>query len=255
MRIVVCIKQVPNTTEITIDTKTGSLLRDGVASIINPDDKAALEEALILKDRFNVEVILLSMGPLQVETMLRESMAMGADKSILLSDKAFSGSDTWSTAYILSTAIKKLQADIVFTGRQAIDGDTAQVGPQIAEMLDLPQVSYVKEIYTEDCKEFIVTKKLENGYQKVKVKKPCLFTVLSGINKPRYMGGGYSNPLEIWTLEELELNPNDIGIKGSPTQVLSSYIKPARGVCQMYDLTPIESADLIMTIMQEKHII
>src|SRR5690554_359692 len=146
MNIIVCIKQVPDTTEVKLDPKTGTLIRDGVPSIINPDDKAGLELALDLKDKYNAKVTVITMGPQQAEIVLREALAMGADDAILLTDRKFAGADTLATSNALASALKKMEWDLIIAGRQAIDGDTAQVGPQIAEHLDIPQISYTEEV-------------------------------------------------------------------------------------------------------------
>jgi electron transfer flavoprotein beta subunit len=186
MKIVVCIKQVPDTTEVRLDPKTGTLIREGVPSIINPDDKSGLEAALRLKDEIGAKVTVITMGPPQAEKALKEALAMGADEAILLSDRAFAGADTWATSSTLAAAIRKLDYDLIIAGRQAIDGDTAQVGPQIAEHLNLPQVSYVEDL-ERDGDSLILKRVFEDGYHKVKVKMPCLITTLSEMNKPRYM--------------------------------------------------------------------
>ena len=186
MNIVVCIKQVPDTTEVKLDPKTGTLIREGVPSIINPDDKAGLEAALRLKDQYGAKVTVVSMGPAQADAALKEAVAMGADEAILLSDRAFGGSDTWATSTVIASALKKLDYDLIVTGRQAIDGDTAQVGPQIAEHLGIPNISYAEEIKLEDD-SIIVKRKYEDRYHIIKCKLPCLITALSELNVPRYM--------------------------------------------------------------------
>jgi len=186
MNIVVCLKQVPDTNEVKIDPKTGTLIREGVPSIINPDDKNALEEALNLKDAVGAKVTVISMGPPQAEKALREALAMGADEAILISDRAFAGADTLATSRALAGALKKLDYDIVFAGRQAIDGDTAQVGPEIAEHLDLPQITYVEKIEVNG-EELKVRRALEDGYETIKVKMPVLLTAIKELNHPRYM--------------------------------------------------------------------
>ncbi len=188
MRIIVCVKQVPDTTEVKIDPKTGTLIREGVPSILNPDDANALEEALKMKDKDeNVTVSVVSMGPPQADVMLRECLAMGADEAYLVSDRAFAGSDTWATSKVIASAIRKIgNYDIIFAGRQAIDGDTAQVGPQISEKLGIPQVTYVQDFRMEDDK-ITVQRQLEDGYEIIRVKKPALLTAVSSLNEPRYM--------------------------------------------------------------------
>ena len=179
MKVLVCAKQVPNTNEVKIDPVKGTLIRDGVESILNPDDANALEEALKLKDKFeNVTVTVISMGPQQAEDMLRECLAMGADEAVLVSGREFGGSDTWATSNAISSALRKVgDFDLIFAGRQAIDGDTAQVGPQISEKLGIPQVTYVQGFEIKD-NEVIVQRQLEDGYEVVSVKMPCLLTAV-----------------------------------------------------------------------------
>ena len=180
MNIVVCLKQVPDTNEVRIDPKTGTLIREGVPSIINPDDKNALEEALVLKEQHGAHVTVISMGPPQAESALREALAMGADEAVLITDRAFAGSDTLATSYALSQAIKEMGAfDLIIAGRQAIDGDTAQVGPQVAEKLGLFQVTYVEEILKVEKANITVRRRLDNGVETVKAPLPLLLTVNS----------------------------------------------------------------------------
>ena len=186
MNIVVCIKQVPDTNEVKIDPKTGTLIRDGIPSIMNPDDKAGLEAALRIKDECGAHVTVVSMGPMQADAVLREALAMGADEGYLISDRAFGGADTWATSSTIASAIEKLPYDLIITGRQAIDGDTAQVGPQIAEHLGLANISYAEDIKVEG--EYVVVKRqFEDRYHVIKAKMPCLITALSELNEPRYM--------------------------------------------------------------------
>ncbi len=255
MKIVVCMKQVPNTKDVTIDEDKGSLNREGIPIITNPDDMYALEEALKLKDVFGAQVIVITMGPMQAEVMLRESMAMGADSSILLTDKHFKASDTYSTAKILSLAIKKINADIIFTGKQAIDGDTAQVGPQIASFLEIPQVTYVSNIDTSDCKTFIATRTMGDSIQKVKVSYPCLFTVLSNNNKLRYMEGGYYKKVTIWNANDLNLDTSSIGYSGSPTKVISSKTKENSKNAKIYEVSSDEATKVILDALTKLHFI
>ena len=179
MKIVVCIKQVPDTTEIRLDPVTGTLIRDGVPSIMNPDDKAGLEMALELKDQYGAHVTVITMGPPQADDILREAFAMGADRAIHLSDRKFAGADTLATSNAIAGALRMLDFDLVITGRQAIDGDTAQVGPQIAEHLGLPQVTYLEGIKYEGGNRLVVKKWTEEGYQLLEVETPCVVTVLS----------------------------------------------------------------------------
>ncbi|MGL4645633.1 MAG: electron transfer flavoprotein subunit beta/FixA family protein, partial [Cetobacterium sp.] len=182
MKIVVCIKQVPDTTEIRLDPVKGTLIRDGVPSIINPDDKGGLEEALRLKDKFGAHVTAITMGPPQADSALREAIAMGVDRAILLTDRKFAGADTLATSHAISAALKELDYDLIIAGRQAIDGDTAQVGPQIAEFLNLPQITYVNDIKFDGKDTFEVKRATEEGYMLLQVQKPCLMTILAEAN-------------------------------------------------------------------------
>lgn len=191
MKIVVCVKQVPDTTEIKINPQTGTLIREGVPSILNPDDASALEAALEIKDREkDAHITVITMGPPQAKDMLAECLAMGADEAVLLSDRALGGSDTWATSNAIAAGIKKIgDYDLILAGRQAIDGDTAQVGPQIAEKLSLPQVTYVKSIeFSEGCA--YVHRALEDGYEKLKVKLPCVLTAIKELNSPIHVSAG-----------------------------------------------------------------
>ena len=187
MKIVVCIKQVPDTVEVKIDPKTGTLIRDGVPSIINHDDKTGIEAALTLREQVGGTVTVVSMGPPQADVALREALAMGCDEAILVSGREFGGSDTYATSGILAAALKKIGYDLIITGRQAIDGDTAQVGPQIAEKLHVPQVSYVEEIKEATEDYVVVRRQFEDGYHIIKIKTPCLLTAIAELATPRYM--------------------------------------------------------------------
>ena len=234
MNIIVCIKQVPDTTEIKLDPVKGTLIREGVPSIMNPDDKGGLELALRLKDQHGATVTVITMGPPQSEAILREALAMGADKAVLLSDRKFGGADTWATSYTLSAALRKLNYDLIITGRQAIDGDTAQVGPQIAEQLDLPQVSYVEsvDLQSDGC-TLHVRKATEEGYQRLEAPLPCLLTVLASANKPRYMSvrgimETFDREIECLGLADVNVDETKIGLKGSPTRVMKSFTKGAK---------------------------
>jgi electron transfer flavoprotein beta subunit len=225
LRIVVCIKQVPDTNEIKIDPKTGTLQREGVPSIMNPEDKHALLAAIKIP---NSEIIVLSMGPPQAEMILREAFAYGAKRAILLSDFAFAGSDTAATSYALSLAIKKLEPDLVMCGRQAIDGDTAQVGPQIAELLELPQITYVTELVSINDKVIVVKRETEIGYDVVESILPVLITCtndISLVDYPSFHGinNAFDMNIEIWKATDLSADKERLGLKGSPTWVHKSY--------------------------------
>lgn len=233
MRIIVCIKQVPDTNEVRINQETGTLIREGVSSIMNPDDKNALEEALRLKDDWNAEVITVTMGPGQAKEILKESLAMGADKAFLVSDRAFGGSDTWATSTILAAAIEKIgNYDIIFCGRQAIDGDTAQVGPETAEFLNIPQITYVKKLTIQDNKLKVV-RFTEYGEYIYEVKTPVLLTAIKELNTPRYptvkgiikaYDEENDDEIRIFGFEDLNVDPSQIGLKGSPTNVYKSFV-------------------------------
>ena len=263
MKIVVCIKQVPDTTEIRLDPVTGTLIRDGVPSIMNPDDKAGLEMALELKDQYGAHVTVITMGPPQADDILREAFAMGADRAIHLSDRKFAGADTLATSNAIAGALRMLEFDLVITGRQAIDGDTAQVGPQIAEKLHLPQVTYAGEI-TKDGDTLTVKRMLEDGYMTIKVKTPCMITCIKELNTPRYLSVGgafecYSKPLVTMTYETLKDHPlidkSTIGLAGSPTNILTSFTPPQKGAGMMLEGDGKDTTDKLAGILAAKHII
>ena len=259
MKIIVCIKQVPDTTEIKLDPVKGTLIRDGVPSIMNPDDKGALEQALLLKDQFGAEVSVITMGPPQATAILREAFAMGCDKGYLITDRRFGGADTLATSYTISQALKTIDYDIVLAGRQAIDGDTAQVGPQIAEHLGLPVISYAQEIKV-DGDSVIVKRQYDDGYHMVKAQMPCLITALSELNDPRYMTpGGIFDAVnaEITTLGRADLvdvDDSNIGLNGSPTKIAraSDKVKKGQGEMAPEDADPVS---YIVGKLKDKHVI
>lgn len=261
MKIVVCAKQVPDTTEVKLDPKTGTLIRDGVPSIINPDDKAGIEAALQLKEKCpGSTVTVLSMGPAQADVALREALAMGCDEAILVTDRAFGGADTWATSSTIAAALKKLDYDLIITGRQAIDGDTAQVGPQISEHLDIPVISYAQDIKI-DGDSVVVERQFEDRYHVLKAKMPCLITALSELNEPRYMTpGGIFDAVDAeittWGRADLtELDDANIGLAGSPTKIAKASDKVRKGAGEVVTLDPEESVAYIMGKLTEKHII
>lgn len=261
MNIIVCVKQVPDTTEVKLDPVTGTLIRDGVPSIINPDDKAGLEAALKLKDEYGGKVTLVSMGPLQADAALREAMAMGADEAYLVSDRAFGGADTWATSSTIASAIRKIgEYDLIITGRQAIDGDTAQVGPQIAEHLGLANISYAEDIRVEGD-SVIVKRQYEDRYHMIKAKMPCLITALSEMNEPRYMTPGgimdayAEKEVKILTRPDLDVEDGNIGLKGSPTRVVKASTKEVKGKGTVVTLDAQESADWLVEKLKEKFVI
>ncbi len=233
MKIVVCIKQVPDTTNVRINPETNTLMREGVESIINPFDMYALEEGIRLKEKHGGTVIALSMGPPQVESALREAISLGVDEVILLSDRAFAGADTLATAYTLARGIKKIgKVDVILMGRQAMDGDTGQVGPGVAENLGLPHVTEIRKIETiEDDGTIIVERLLEDGYVRLKSKLPIVLTAVKEINEPRLpslKGKIAAKKAEIpsWNHEDIELDLQRIGLTGSPTQVMKIFTPP-----------------------------
>jgi electron transfer flavoprotein beta subunit len=234
MNIIVCIKQVPNTTDVKIDPIKNTLIRDGVESIINPFDTYAIEEAVRLKERFGGKVTVVTMGPPQAEAALKEAISLGCDEAILVSDRKFAGSDTWATSYTLSCAIKKIGAfDIILCGKQASDGDTAQVGPGISTHLDIPQVTYVKKIEDISANKAKVERMNEEGYDIVETPIPCLFTVVKEINTPRIpslkgMMKAKSAKIVKWTAEDIKADPKSLGLDGSPTRVVKIFTPPAR---------------------------
>lgn len=260
LNIVVCIKQVPDTNEVKLDPKTGTLIRDGVPSIMNPDDKAGLEAALRIKEQFGATVRVVSMGPPQADAVLREALAMGADEAYLITDRAFGGADTWATSSTIAAAVSKLPYDIVFTGRQAIDGDTAQVGPQMAEHLNIPNVSYAEEIRVVG-EYLIVKRQFESSYQIVRVKMPCLVTALTELNRPRYMtpGGIFSayreKQVTVWTRPDVPVDDSNIGLKGSPTRVKASFPKAMKGKGETVTLDAEASADYLLQKLCDRFII
>ncbi|AYF54671.1 electron transfer flavoprotein subunit beta [Clostridium sp. K25] len=259
MKIVVCLKQVPDTNQVKIDPVTGTLIREGVPSIINPEDKNALEEALRIKDEKGATVTVISMGPPQAEAALREAMAMGADDAILISDRAFAGADTLATSHALAGALKKLDYDIIFAGRQAIDGDTAQVGPEIAEHLQLPQITYVEKVDVEGDK-LTVRRALENGYEVLEVQTPCLLTAIKELNEPRYMDmrnvfGLFEREVKVWSADDIDVDKALLGLKGSPTKVKRSMTKEAKGQGEVVNMPVKEAAAYAASKLKEKHYI
>jgi electron transfer flavoprotein beta subunit len=234
MNIIVCIKQVPETTDVRINPETNTLMREGVKSIINPFDMYAIEEAIRLKERFGGKISVVTMGPPQADVALREAISMGADEGYLVCDRAFAGSDTWATSYTLAGAIKKLGSfDLIICGKQASDGDTAQVGPGISTHLNIPQVTYVKKVEEATDKLMRVERMLEEGFEIIETPLPALLTVVKEINEPRIpslkgLMRAKSAKITILTQKELELDPQQIGLCGSPTQVVKIFTPAPR---------------------------
>ena len=260
MKIVVCVKQVPDTTEVKLDPKTNTLIRDGVPSIINPDDKAGLEAALRIKDEYGAEVTVLTMGLPKADEVLREAMAMGADKGILVTDRVLGGADTWATSTTLAGALRNLDYDLIITGRQAIDGDTAQVGPQISEHLDIPVISYAEDIKI-DGDSVVVQRQYEDRYHILKAKMPCLVTALAELNEPRYMTPGgifdaYDAEVTVWGRKDLkDVDDSNLGLAGSPTKIAKASDKVRKGAGEKVTLDSEEAVDYIMDKLAEKHVI
>lgn len=266
MRIFVCVKQVPDTSGKVAVNDNGTLNRASMATIINPDDLSAMEAALKIKDETGCQITVVTMGPMQAESMLRELLAMGADDAILISGREFGGSDTFATSQILAGGLHHAgigEDDIIFCGRQAIDGDTAQVGPQIAEKLGIPQITYAMEIEKVE-KNVIVKRQLEDGYMKIKVETPCLITCLKELNQPRYMtlngiNDCYQKPLAVYDYEILKDEPlietDTIGLKGSPTNIFKSFTPPQKGIGVMLEGADKNTASDLVNHLTKKHII
>lgn len=260
MEIIVCIKQVPDTNEVRINQETGTLIRDGVPSIINPDDKNALELALEFKDKHGANVTALCMGPPQAKNALKEALAMGADHGVLISGRTFGGSDTWATATVLAAAIETIgKFDLIICGRQAIDGDTAQVGPEIAEFLDIPQITYAKNVEYKDG-EFFVTRFTETGDYLISAKAPLLISAIKELNTPRYpkvksIFKYYTDEdvdIRVISDDELTVDATQIGLKGSPTNVFKSFVPVKEKHNDMIEgSTADEKADKLMRILSD----
>ncbi len=261
MNIIVCIKQVPGTTDVKISEKTNTLVREGVESIINPFDVYAIEEAIRIKEKIGGKVTILSMGPPQAKEAIKEAIAMGADDGILLSDRAFAGSDTWATGYTLSMGIKKISAfDLIICGKQAIDGDTAQVGPGVAEALGLPFVAYVRKI--EEIKDGYIRceRMMEEGYEVIEMSLPALITVVKEINEPRLpslkgMMRAKKAEIPAWTAQDLNAEPANIGLTGSPTQVVKIFSPPSRPGGEMILGEISEQAEKLVAKIRELKIV
>ena len=264
MKIVVCIKQVPDTKGGVKFKPDGTLDRAAMLTIMNPDDKAALEAALQLKDKYGAEVTVITMGLPKADAVLREAMAMGADKAVLVTDRVLGGADTWATSQTVAGALRNIEFDLVFAGRQAIDGDTAQVGPQIAEHLGIPTIAYAQKIVDVDeaARTITVERQFDDRYMVLRAKMPCLVTALGELNEPRYMTpGGIFDALDaevtVWGRADLkDVDDSNLGLKGSPTQIARASDKVRKGAGEKKnDLGPAEAVDYIVEKLQAKHII
>ncbi len=266
MRIYVCVKQVPDTSGKVAVNENGTLNRASMQTIINPDDMNAMEAALTIKDATGCQVTAVTMGPPPAKEMLRELIAMGADDGILISGREFGGSDTFATSQIIAGALHHMgigEEDIVFCGRQAIDGDTAQVGPQIADKLNIPQVTYAGEI-TKEGNTLKVKRLLEDGYMMIEVKTPCLITCIKELNEPRYLTVKgilecYDKPITVLDYPALENEPlidkSTIGLQGSPTNIFKSFTPPQKGSVQMIPGTSQEAAKALAEKLAKRHVI
>jgi len=251
MNIVVCVKQVPDTADVKINPETGILIREGVPSIINPFDMHAIEAGIQIKEKAVGKVTVITMGPPQAEAALREAIAMGADDAVLLSDKAFAGSDTWATSFTLAKAIGKLGADIIVCGKQAIDGDTAQVGPETAEFLNVPHISYVRKIEEVGENSIRVQRMMDEGYDVVECAFPVLITVVKELNEPRLPSlkgkmAAKKAAITKWAVSDISADENDLGLKGSPTQVKNIFTPETRSGRRMLEGTPEEQVDALI---------
>ena len=261
MKIVVCVKQVPDTKGGVKFNPDGTLDRGAMLTIMNPDDKAGLEAALRLKDEYGAEVTVVTMGLPKAEEVLREAMAMGADKGILVTDRVRGGVDTWATSTTLAGAIRNLEYDLIITGRQAIDGDTAQVGPQISEHLNIPVISYAEDLKIEG-NSVIVKRQYEDRYHMVKAQMPCLVTALAELNEPRYMTPGgifdaYDAEITVWGRADLvDVDDANLGLKGSPTKIAKASDKVRKGAGEKVTPdSPDEAVSYIMDKLLTKHVI
>jgi len=256
VKIVICIKQVPDTAEVKINPKTNTLIRDGVPSIINPYDMHAIEAGLHIREEVGGTVTVITMGPPQAEAALREAIAMGADTGVLLTDRAFAGSDTWATAYTLSKAIENIGADIIICGKQAIDGDTAQVGPEIAEFLDIPHISYVRKIQDVGETGLVVQRLMDDGFDIVESSFPVLLTVVRELNVPRIpslKGKIAAKKAEIRRMSASDIGADeaDLGLKGSPTQVRNIFAPEPKKNRKMLEGTVEEKVEALVRDLME----
>lgn len=258
MKIIVLVKQVPNTTEVRIDPKTGNLMREGVESVINPEDRHAVEAALRIKETEGAHVVVLSMGPPQAIETLCECLAMGADEGILLTDRAFAGADTWATSTTLGLAIRRIgEFDLILAGRQAIDGDTAQIGPQVAEFLGIPQLTYVRKLEVRSG-TVSAERVLEGGCEHIEAPTPVLVTVLTSLNEARHptvsgilQAVADRAPIEIWNAADIGAKSLDVGLLGSLTQVVRTFTpKEARNTQRLDGSPAAVAAELIQALRQ-----
>ena len=261
MKIVVCMKQVPATSKVDIDPETGAMKRMSGETRTNPYDLFALETALAIREKTGGTVSVLTMGPPQAEEMIRDAYTMGADEGVILSDRKFAGADVLATSYALAQGIQVIGgADLIICGRQTTDGDTAQVGPQISEHLDIPVISYAQNLKVEGD-SVIVERQYDDRYHVLKAKMPCLVTALAELNEPRYMTPGgifdaYDAEITVWGRKDLkDVEDSNLGLKGSPTQIAKASDKVRKGAGEKVALDPAESVDYIMDKLLTKHVI
>lgn len=258
MNIIVCIKQVPDTTQVKIDPQTNTLIREGVQSIINPFDTYAIEEAVRLKEKYDGKVTVVTMGPPQAQEALREAISLGCDDAVLICDRAFAGSDTLATGYTLASAIRKIKDfDIILCGKQASDGDTAQVGPGIATQLDIPQITYVKKIEKIEDNRLTAERMTEEGFDIIQTSLPCLLTVVKEINEPRLpslKGKMRAKKAEILTLKAIDLDVDEtqLGLTGSPTWVSKIFTPPPRPKGKMFEGDPELAATELISFLKDR---
>jgi len=261
MNIIVLVKQVPDTSEVKINRETNTLIRDGVPSIINPFDMYAIEEALRLREQHGGKVTAVTMGPPQAAEALKEAVALGVDDAVLLSDRAFAGADTWATSYTLAKGIKKIgNFDLVIAGKQAIDGDTAQVGPETADMLGIPFVAYIRKIETVENTRMVAERMMDEGYDVVETTLPALITVVKEINQPRLpslKGKMKAKNLKVtsWTAADIGADVNLCGLKGSPTKVVKIFPPAPRGQREILSGTITEQVATVATKLKEQALI
>ena len=256
MNIITCIKQVPDTTEINIDRETGVLIRDNVPAILNPFDTYAIEEGLSIKEKTGGSVTSITMGPKAAIEVLYEALSMSVDNTIHICDGAFRGSDTYITAKILAKAIEKAgDYDLILCGKQAIDGDTAQIGPEIAEMLQIPHIAYIKKVLEVKDHSLVVERMVENGIEVIEIELPALLTVLKDINTPRLPSyrlkkKAKESVIPEWGLADLGLKEEEVGLSGSPTTVMKTYVPEIKSNCRILKGKPQEMVDELITSLE-----
>ncbi len=261
MEIIVCVKQVPDTTEVQIDPETGTLIREGVPSIVNPFDLNAVEAALQLRDEHGGSVTVVTMGPPQAKDALKECLAMGANEAVLCCDKEFAGADTWATSYTLAKAIETIgEYDLVLCGKEAIDGDTAQTGPGIAEQLGIPQVTYLQKIVKVEEDKMQVERVIDGGSETIEIPLPALMTCEKSLNEPRYAtikGTMKANKKEIpeYTAETISAKPESIGLKGSPTQVKKVFAPEKKKGGEVIEGEPEEAVKTLIERLKDTNVI